>query len=492
MTRRARSLRFRIVASLVLFLVFGVAAELFARWLGPELPSWRGADTAGVVMTANPTRLWGLSPGERKNGPAIATVNALGLRGDVPEVPRPAGRQRILVLGDSTWFGHGVADSETFPAQLQARLRAAGIDVDVVNGAVPGYSTEQSRLLLEEVGWSVEPTLLLVGSLWSDNTVDTFKDADLLKTARAAKNPLFKSAFFRLLATWIDGARGGTGARLVTWTQKSEWPKTVGRRVPIQDYAANLDAMAREAAERKVGIAFVSPCNVGLVRGEYSDGASWDVYFETQRAVAMHHGVPAIATLPAMKSSGVDPDALFVDVMHPSAQGHAIFAEAVASALTAAGWPTTPLLAAGSPFPVADLVDRAPQVGQPATGSPQRNLFVDTSKLQPVAPTSDPAPHDGKPLADGAPASGATNNPAAGNRWTVHGRIEGGTGPFQVELRRPEGGVVSSAHVAESGDFTLSVRGDLPTVKVRVVDSLGHEDQVEATSASDRVDLSPR
>lgn len=49
-----------------------------------------------------------------------------------------AGRPVILALGDSLTAGFGLAEEESYPARLQARLRAAGYPHRVVNAGVSG------------------------------------------------------------------------------------------------------------------------------------------------------------------------------------------------------------------------------------------------------------------------------------------------------------------------------------------------------------------
>lgn len=44
----------------------------------------------------------------------------------------------VLALGDSLTAGYGLAPEQSFPAQLEAALRAAGIEARVVNGGVSG------------------------------------------------------------------------------------------------------------------------------------------------------------------------------------------------------------------------------------------------------------------------------------------------------------------------------------------------------------------
>jgi len=82
-------------------LVFLSLGEGVARVVGPLTPTWQGNDPGGVIMVGHPTRLWGMGPGRRDNAGATATISEIGLREPVPTTPRPAGRQRILLLGDS-------------------------------------------------------------------------------------------------------------------------------------------------------------------------------------------------------------------------------------------------------------------------------------------------------------------------------------------------------------------------------------------------------
>jgi lysophospholipase L1-like esterase len=405
--RRVRtSLRFRLLGSAGVLLGALLVGEGAARAVGPTALQFRGGDPGSTLMVAHPTRLWALGPGERQNAGATATIAPNGLRGEVPAGPRRANEERVIVLGDSSFFGHGLADAATIPVQLESRLRAAGVEATVINGATPGYSTEQSLRLLDEVGWSLEPTLLLVCNLWSDNNTDGFRDRDLLHTADAYReNPLMHSALFGWVAGWVDRARGGEGARLVTWTKTSEWPEARERRVPLQDYARNLDGIARAARERGAGVAFLAPANQGLVDGRFQEGGGWDPYFAAQAAVAAWHGAPVVSMRKALQDDGLPTADDFVDVMHPSAAGAAAVAAAAADTLRAAGWPEARLLARDTPFDASSLVDdrRFASGGQPPQYSPQAQLFDlslpartpgdgDPGAREPATPGDPPAP----------------------------------------------------------------------------------------------------
>lgn len=410
--RRAGSRRFRVFASVAVFVAVALVAEGGARVIGATLPGW-SAGVGGVMMIGSDTRLWAMAPGTWPNGATQATVNAWGLRGEVPEVPRPAGRQRILVVGDSSFFGHGIADDQTIPVRLEAELRAGGADVDVFNGAIPGYSTEQTLRLLDEVGWRHEPTLLVVGNLWSDNNIDAFRDVDLLQSVGSRTNPLMRSAFVTLAASWIDRVRGGTGAHLVTWTHDSTWPTDQDRRVALQDYAHNLDTMVHRAREHGAGVAFVAPVNRGLAEGRYREGAIWDVYFDAQAQVAAWHGLPVVSAAEAMAADPAAADAKFVDVMHPSALGAQLMAQGIAHTLTASGWPGVALTGRAEPFDPSGLTDSARDYALPMErdGSLQSELFP----REPGAATSHgrgaPQGPPPRPGPGGAAPSGAENAP---------------------------------------------------------------------------------
>ena len=58
---------------------------------------------------------------------------------------------RLLVLGDSLAAGFGLAAAEGFQARLLAGLRARGLEVQLVDGAVSGDTTAGGRARLDWV-----------------------------------------------------------------------------------------------------------------------------------------------------------------------------------------------------------------------------------------------------------------------------------------------------------------------------------------------------
>jgi hypothetical protein len=101
------------------------------------------------------------------------TINPRGCRG----LDRPQGRRggfvRILLLGDSTSWGWGVDDEETFAFQVERRL---GPGVEVVNLAVPGYGTDQQLIQLEREGRKYQPDIVLLGLVHNDLVANKFDE----------------------------------------------------------------------------------------------------------------------------------------------------------------------------------------------------------------------------------------------------------------------------------------------------------------------------
>ncbi|MDH4036295.1 MAG: SGNH/GDSL hydrolase family protein [Candidatus Krumholzibacteria bacterium] len=73
-------------------------------------------------------------------------INSIGLREDEVDLPKPKGRKRVLILGDSIAFGSGVQGNERFSDHLKGELPG---DVDIVNAGVPGWGTDQELLFYE-------------------------------------------------------------------------------------------------------------------------------------------------------------------------------------------------------------------------------------------------------------------------------------------------------------------------------------------------------
>src|SRR3989344_9377246 len=72
-----------------------------------------------------------------------ATLNSHGYRGREFSLEKEPKTKRILVLGDSFTFGHGVSDQNTYPFLLEQELRKKLQNIEVINaGYADGFSPD--------------------------------------------------------------------------------------------------------------------------------------------------------------------------------------------------------------------------------------------------------------------------------------------------------------------------------------------------------------
>lgn len=57
---------------------------------------------------------------------------------DLPAIPVMGPQRRILAFGDSLFAGYGLKDGESYPARLEAALRAKGVNAAITNAGVSG------------------------------------------------------------------------------------------------------------------------------------------------------------------------------------------------------------------------------------------------------------------------------------------------------------------------------------------------------------------
>jgi hypothetical protein len=182
-------------------------AELGVRWLAPQR-----LDYTRAVFQADDLLVFRLRPGmDGPNSQFEFTVrertNSLGLR-DRELGPKPDGGLRILALGDSYGFGHGVELEETYAKRLEERLRGS-LDrpVEVINAGVPAWSLLQELRFLEHEGLRLEPDVVLLGFYVGNDLVDSY---DLFDSEGAPKLLVEEGRLVSRKAS--EGGRGIRGA----------------------------------------------------------------------------------------------------------------------------------------------------------------------------------------------------------------------------------------------------------------------------------------
>ena len=151
---------------LVTFILCFVALELVLRFAGYGKVE---------VYEPHPTLYWRNKP----NQDAFTTINnkpfrtnSKGTRGPEFSEQKPPNTIRVITLGDSTTFGWGLADDETWPAKLEEYLQA-GIgeskDVEVINAGVNSWSYAQMFVYFRDYAVEYDPDFVILAeaNLWT-------------------------------------------------------------------------------------------------------------------------------------------------------------------------------------------------------------------------------------------------------------------------------------------------------------------------------------
>ncbi len=166
--------------------------------------AWLAVDMV-TYFRPHATLHWQVRPDLREfrnnKGAGTITTNADGMRSVSEARQKPAGTFRVLVLGDSSNFGHGVEGHQMWSEVLEGILdaRQGGGRIEVLNGACPGWTTYQALVFLQETGLAYQPDLVIAG-FNNDPGPEYFGDEQRVppEPLRSANALLFRSEVYLL------------------------------------------------------------------------------------------------------------------------------------------------------------------------------------------------------------------------------------------------------------------------------------------------------
>lgn len=312
----------------ITFTIFFIL-EGMARFFGPKiLPADNSRKVADGESLPNEPNLigdallgWRVKEGQsRQFGvPDITNINADGLRNI--NVLEDKDKTRILIVGDSSIYGVRVRDSENISGQLQALLGKKGLEVEVLNGGCPGYSSWQVYRLLKERLLKYKPDWVIVGTLWSDTQGADQPDAT--QYGNVSMPWRYHSRLFVMANMYVSKKR---------WELEDAPEVHFGtdpvvaptNRVPIGNYEEQLYAIDQLIKENGGNTVFLLlPGRQDILYGKMGDFR--EGYRAVMREVAAKVDAP-IADMPSQFHQIGREREYFMDDVHPTVKGYTVIA----------------------------------------------------------------------------------------------------------------------------------------------------------------------
>ena len=237
-------------------------------------------------------------------------TNDQGMRDRDYSVKKPKGTFRVALVGDSIGAGWGVNAEDRFESILEeawnTRARdSAGGRVEIINCAIPGHSPGQRWYHFGQIGWSMEPDLVIYQSTAADVGWDERRLRFLLARGLGWDCPIYRPA--------LESA----GAR--PFGSPDQYKRALHSR--HWDILAGVyKSMSADCKARGVPIVWVLVPRVG----RKSDAALRPALIETARAAGFSQIIDLTDAF-----DDLDPANLAVDRddFHPNRRGHARLAQ---------------------------------------------------------------------------------------------------------------------------------------------------------------------
>jgi hypothetical protein len=375
--RPARARVVWVLASVGLSLLL---AEGFLRLFFPQPTLAQRYRDVPRIAQESPTLPYALRPGSRgrlrsPEFDVAVSINAQGYRG--PDFSPGKGRRwRILAIGDSFTFGHGVEDGETYPSRLGALL---GDEAEVINaGFASGYAPDTYYLYLKTDGLVLRPDVVLVGFFIGNDIDHPLSDENEWLAVDAQGLPLrirnryvmisdgygisrdiqfryrvpvlrdshlFQLAIEAAMPVLPDSLKGDRIARLnrdipaYTYIYRPEYPpRTQALVEQVRRLFLAMSALAREASSALVVVMIPE---LGQVDPTRILGGTPPVPIDLEKPQREFsewfraHEIRYVDLLPVMRAGG--PGLYFPVDRHWTRAGHQLAAEVLARYLEAAG-----------------------------------------------------------------------------------------------------------------------------------------------------------
>lgn len=305
-----------VVFNIVVIVAILVIAELFMRKY--DLPRFDAC--VSTVDFAKPDPQLGFAPVPNSEVSGIK-LNEMGLRGQLVPLENTEKHYRILYIGDSTCFGLGIEDlDQIFASKASFYINEDNPDIKVeyIIGAFPGYSSFQSRFLLDKL-LPMTPDLVIfyVGAHNDHTRTSYYKDSSIPKRTSRLNKGWHKVHLLKATECVYDIFYRKFLRKLRTRDAKA--------RVPLKEFKKNMTYMVEKVINaRSKAIILIPP----YTNHRLNRRPNIQKYREALEQIAKRFNIPYIDLQEKFKIE--DENKLyFNDLFHFQEYGHLITAREI-------------------------------------------------------------------------------------------------------------------------------------------------------------------
>lgn len=293
-------------------------------------------------------------------------LNAAGYR-QAEFSPQAAGR-RIVAIGDSFTFGHGVEGEEAYPRVLERILADRGEPAQVVNAGVPGRWVDEYYLELRERSLALAPDLVVVG-FFVGNDIDGEDarthvwrerdeqgrplrvDVDDVRVEEGYRVQKVKKARWSLpivrdshLAQLVIDAARSFGAELgpprlkeVDVFRREYTPETEDALSRVEDLLLAIRDLCRSHGADLLVVMIPMRQQIYPAERHGLEDLDWDKPQRLVEDFLTRSGIDWLDLRPALVAASDGPPLYFAIDSHWTPRGHAVAAEAIAEHVLSCG-----------------------------------------------------------------------------------------------------------------------------------------------------------
>ncbi|HEX9751263.1 MAG TPA: GDSL-type esterase/lipase family protein [candidate division Zixibacteria bacterium] len=308
-------------------------------------PEWRYPDQ----IARDPVLFWRYRPNRTIHSnffaPGVYTINSHGFRTPEFLFEKTPGTTRVVCLGESTTFGYGVANGQTYPRKLEEYLNAHDEQKrrwEVISLGVTDYSTYQGVRLAEQMLPRLTPDIVLMLFSWGDLQPGAAETPDSDLEMPAAWTMILQDM-------WLRSAIVRHALALRHKWGPARRPIEPGgltiRRVPGNEYAPNIEKICLVA--RRIGArSIVLTPPIAWPPAGYSDDTGIFKYHHRYHQMARYGATlghsPFIELAAVFDRHPEFFDDTARDFAHFNAAGHAYAGEYIGRTLLSATPPPEP------------------------------------------------------------------------------------------------------------------------------------------------------